>query len=367
MATRLQKLLGLAPLENLRGRRQNQPNMSGQNLFGLERPIDTNFEQIGNQTLAPIRTQSPVQQDYFNSQMSNMGLQNPANMSLGPDDPEEGDQGSAGPSTDVPEGAGPSDSPGTSRFTTDPENLLRSALSALPPSQAAQYQKFLSDGELDIQEIGALAGFDFSKIEPGNKLYMALENAGAGRFRDALANLTGELANAQELRSDLFGQTLEGASREAGSLLGMADAGSTSGLVSGRRAGQQQEATNVLENALSRQLLADESTYLGEVDSIISGSIGQLQDDLAGLLESVLSAQPDLGVFAIGGTGANVEDYPGYLQSTIDSLGLSENEMAQVNSYIRGYFDQFGDYPSSEVFNTWYQSTFGDEQQQDEE
>ena len=337
MASKLQSLLGVAPLENLRQKKpQNQYGLSGQSMFGMDTPINTDFQQIGNQPLAPIRTQAPVQQNYFNTQMNNMGLQDPYSMSFGPD-AEGGDEGTADPSGQVPEG-GNAGVPGAAmdRFRTSEKDLIRTALQALPPSQAAQYEKFLADGELDVQEIGALAGFDYNEIEPGSdgsELYMALENAGARRFSDALANLGSELSNAQEYRSSLFGQTLEGASREAGTLLGMADAGSTSGLFSGRRAGQQQEATDVLENALSRQLLADESTYLSEVDS----------------------------------TGANVEDYPGYLQSTINSLGLSQNEMAQVNSYIRGYFEQYGEYPTSSVFDTWYQSTFGDEQQQGEE
>ena len=343
MASKLQSLLGVAPLENLRRKKpQNQYGMSGQSMFGMDTPINTDFQQIGNQPLAPIRTQAPVQQNYFNTQMNNMGLQDPYSMSLDPD-AESGDEGTADPSGETPEGTNVPQT-GMQRFRTS--------------------EKFLADGELDVQEIGALAGFDYNEIQPGSELYMALENAGARRFSDALANLGSELANAQEYRSSLFGQTLEGASREAGSLLGMADAGSTSGLVSGRRAGQQQEATDVLENALSRQLLADESTYLSEVDSIMSGSIGKLQDDLAGLLESVLEAQPDLGVYTIGDTGANVEDYPAYLQSTINSLGLSQNEMAQVNSYIRGYFEQYGEYPTSSVFDNWYQSTFGDDEDQ---
>lgn len=366
MASKLQSLLGVAPLENLRKRKpQNQYGMSGQSMFGMDTPINTDFQQIGNQPLAPIRTQAPIQQNYFNTQMNNMGLQDPYSMSLGPD-PEDGDQGTATPSGDVPEGANVPQT-GMQRFRTSEKDLIRTALQALPPSQAAQYEKFLADGELSIQEIGALAGFDYNEILPNSELYKALENAGAGRFSDALANLGSELANAQEYRSSLFGQTLEGASREAGTLLGMSEAGSTAGLISGRRAGQQQEATDVLENALSRQLLADESTYLGEVDSIISGSIGQLQEDLSGLLESVLQAQPDLGVYTIGDTGANVEDYPAYLQSTINSYGLSENEMAQANSYVRGYFEQYGEYPTPSIFDAWYKATFGDDQEQDQE
>ena len=366
MASKLQSLLGVAPLENLRKRKpQNQYGMSGQSMFGMDTPINTDFQQIGNQPLAPIRTQAPVQQNYFNTQMNNMGLQDPYSMSLGPDE-EDGDQGTADPSGDVPEGTNVPQT-GMQRFRTSEKDLIRTALQALPPSQAAQYEKFLADGELSIQEIGALAGFDYNEIQPGSELYMALESAGAGRFSDALANLGSELANAQEYRSSLFGQTLEGASREAGTLLGMSEAGSTAGLISGRRAGQQQEATDVLENALSRQLLADESTYLGEVDSIISGSIGQLQEDLSGLLESVLQAQPDLGVYTIGDTGANVEDYPAYLQSTISSYGLSENEMAQANSYVRGYFEQYGEYPTASIFDAWYKATFGDDQEQDQE
>lgn len=366
MASKLQSLLGVAPLENLRKRKpQNQYGMSGQSMFGMETPINTDFQQIGNQPLAPIRTQAPIQQNYFNTQMNNMGLQDPYSMSLGPD-PEDGDQGTATPSGDVPEGANVPQT-GMQRFRTSEKDLIRTALQALPPSQAAQYEKFLADGELSIQEIGALAGFDYNEIQPGSELYMALESAGAGRFSDALANLGSELANAQEYRSSLFGQTLEGASREAGTLLGMSEAGSTTGLISGRRAGQQQEATDVLETALSRQLLADESTYLGEVDSIISGSIGQLQEDLSGLLESVLQAQPDLGVYTIGDTGANIEDYPAYLQATINSYGLSENEMAQANSYVRGYFEQYGEYPTASIFDAWYKATFGDDQEQDQE
>ena len=95
MASKLQSLLGVAPLENLRKRKpQNQYGMSGQNMFGMDTPINTDFQQIGNQPLAPIRTQAPVQQNYFNTQMNNMGLQNPYSMSFGPDDvdPEGGDE-----------------------------------------------------------------------------------------------------------------------------------------------------------------------------------------------------------------------------------------------------------------------------------
>tara|TARA_R110001606_G_scaffold126703_1_gene260518 strand:- start:127 stop:1260 length:1134 start_codon:yes stop_codon:yes gene_type:complete len=374
MATELQRLLGVAPLENLRSRRQEQygSNLNAQNPFGsnsMLTPVNTDFSTLGNQSLPPIKTQSPIQQNYFNSQMDNMGLQNPDSLSFGfsPDDvdPEDGDQETADPSGDAPEGANPTSS-GMQRFTTDPSQLIQTALQALPPSQAAQYEKFLSDGTLSIQEIGALAGFNYNEIEPGNALYQALELAGAARYSDALANLGSDLSNAQEYRSSLFGNTLKGASREAGSLLGMSEAGSTSGLMSGRRAGQQKEATDLLENALSRQLLADESTYLGEVDSIIGGSIGQLQDDLAGLFESVIEADPDLAVNALPNSGTQFEDYPAYLQSTINSFGLSQNELASANSYVRGYFAQNGDYPSAEVFNNWYQTTFGDNENQDD-
>ena len=83
MASKLQSLLGVAPLENLRRRKpQNQYGMSGQSMFGMDTPINTDFQQIGNQPLAPIRTQAPVQQNYFNTQMNNMGLQDPYSMSL---------------------------------------------------------------------------------------------------------------------------------------------------------------------------------------------------------------------------------------------------------------------------------------------
>ena len=366
MASKLQSLLGVAPLENLRQRKpQNQYGISGQSMFGMDTPINTDFQQIGNQPLAPIRTQAPVQQNYFNTQMNNMGLQDPYSMSFGPDQ-EDGDQDTADPSGDVPEGANVPQT-GMQRFRTDPQDLIKTALQALPPSQAAQYEKFLADGELSIQEIGALAGFDYNKIQPGNDLYKALELAGAGRYSDALANLGSDLANAQEYRSSLFGQTLEGASREAGTLLGMSEAGSTAGLISGRRAGQQQEATDVLETALSRQLLADESTYLGEVDSILGGYMENLQSGLADLFESVVQADPDLAVDAMPETGAEIGDYPAYLQSTINSYGLSENEMAQANSYVRGYYEQYGEYPTASIFDAWYKATFGDDQEQDQE
>ncbi len=366
MASKLQSLLGVAPLENLRQRKpQNQYGISGQNMFGMETPINTNFQQIGNQPLAPIRTQAPIQQNYFNTQMNNMGLQDPYSMSFGPDQ-EDGDQDTADPSGDVPEGANVPQT-GMQRFRTDPQDLIKTALQALPPSQAAQYEKFLADGELSIQEIGALAGFDYNEILPNSELYKALELAGAGRYSDALANLGSDLANAQEYRSSLFGQTLEGASREAGTLLGMSEAGSTAGLISGRRAGQQQEATDVLETALSRQLLADESTYLGEVDSILGGYMENLQSGLADLFESVVQADPDLAVDAMPETGAEIGDYPAYLQSTINSYGLSENEMAQANSYVRGYYEQYGEYPTPSIFDAWYKATFGDDQEQDQE
>jgi hypothetical protein len=286
-------------------------------------------------------------------------------MSFGPDQ-EDGDQDTADPSGDVPEGANVPQT-GMQRFRTSEKDLIRTALQALPPSQAAQYEKFLADGELSIQEIGALAGFDYNKILPNSELYKALELAGAGRYSDALANLGSDLANAQEYRSSLFGQTLEGASREAGTLLGMSEAGSTAGLISGRRAGQQQEATDVLETALSRQLLADESTYLGEVDSILGGYMENLQSGLADLFESVVQADPDLAVDAMPETGAEIGDYPAYLQSTINSYGLSENEMAQANSYVRGYYEQYGEYPTPSIFDAWYKATFGDDQEQDQE
>ena len=100
MASKLQSLLGVAPLENLRKRKpQNQYGMSGQSMFGMDTPINTDFQQIGNQPLAPIRTQAPVQQNYFNTQMNNMGLQDPYSMSLGPDEEDGGRQ--EGPSAPV--------------------------------------------------------------------------------------------------------------------------------------------------------------------------------------------------------------------------------------------------------------------------
>tara|TARA_R100000742_G_C4277062_1_gene98613 strand:- start:604 stop:1791 length:1188 start_codon:yes stop_codon:yes gene_type:complete len=364
--SRLQSLLGVVPLQNL-SNRNNSENPFGQSLFGMQSPINTNF-----QNLAPIKTQSPFQkrENYFNGQMQKFGLQNPDALSI--IDPEDGTGGYTGDgaSNDYFGEGGVQDEgygPAMERFKTDTSSLMSSFFSALNPTEASQYTEFTNPGSqggenLSIQELAALAGFEYADAAPGTELHAKLEAAGIGRYADALANLPGELSNLQELRGGMFGKTLEEASSQQPTLLQMTDAESTSGILSNRTTQRKQEATKTLESALERQLMANESTYLGELDSLMKGTVGQLKENLSNLTEDVLANNADLAEY-LGGTG-NPGEFPHYVSSAISSYGLSQSETTLVNSYVSGIFDSTGQYPSQQEVIDWIQSNFGDEQDQ---
>ena len=359
--SRLQSLLGVVPLQNLANRNNQENPLNTQSLFGMDRPINPNIQ--------PIRTQSPIQKEpnYFNSQMQTFGLQNPDTLSI--TDPG-GDQGGYDGTGTFDGGDGVQDEgrgPSMERFKTDPSALMASFFSALSPTEANQYTEFTSPGSqgganLSIQELAALAGFNFADAAPGTELHQKLQAAGIERYADALAHLPSELSNLQELRGGLFGETLETAGVQAGSLLQLTEAESVSGIEMGRTADKREEATKTLEGALERQLMANESTYLGELDSLMSGTIGQLKDNLAKLTEDVLANNADLAEY-LGGTG-NTGDFPHYVGSVISSYGLSQNEIGSVNSYVSGIYNATGQYPTQQELIDWIQNNFGDDQDQ---
>ena len=94
----------------------------------------------------------------------------------------------------------------------------------------------------------------------------------------------------------------------------------------------------------------------------MSGTIGQLKDNLAKLTEDVLANNADLAEY-LGGTG-NTGDFPHYVGSVISSYGLSQNEIGSVNSYVSGIYNATGQYPKQQELIDWIQNNFGDDQDQ---
>ena len=292
MATRLQKLLGLAPLESLRNRASRDMQM--------ERPINNYFgEPQSPEVLSPLNIPSPTQ-GFFTNQMQNMGLQSPSDVYTFDPDQSGNDPGGGGV-IDPPEGTGT-----TETTATNPARdsvLLQNFLAGLGETKGNQLFSFLeNDNTLDMDELLEIAGFDIDalKLSKNEVEYRRITEAlqsQFSRFRNQFEEIPGQLSNLQQLRGDLFGQELTDASGAYGNLMDFVQQGSVSGLEMGQTESQAQQATQNLENALKQQLIGAEGQYLNELDSLLQSTAGNLYTDLGEAAASYISENTDLAQF----------------------------------------------------------------------
>jgi len=381
MATRLQKLLGLAPLESLRDR-----NSQG---MDIERPINDNFyQQQSPETLAPLNIQSPIQ-GFFNQQMQNTGLQSPTDVfTFGPDQ-TGGDDGATGGGygpIDPPEGSGvPTGSGmggdslmGSGRFNTDPADLMSNFLSGLGERRGNQLSGMLEDNTLDFDELAELAGFDVQKLKAATdgsyeRLKRALEGQ-LGRYSDVFENVPSQLRNLQELRGNLLGQELTDASQAYGNLMDFVDQGSVTGLISGRTEAQAQEATQTLENALQQQLVGAEGQYINELDSLLASTAGDLSNNLAQISSDFVAANKGFAEYLNPGAGSDSGSEssgpqtqggnPATYGQIYNLYNIDSQDMQTIQSYINEYFTTNNYYPTSGELDAYIQSIgYGQEEE----
>ena len=373
MATRLQRLLGLAPLESLRNRASRDMQM--------ETPINNYFgEPQSPEVLSPLNVQSPTQ-GFFNTQMQNTGLQSPTDVfTFGPDqtggddgvtdggynpiDPNEG--------SGVPTGPGMGDEPlmGSGRFLTDPEDLMSNFLSGLGQTRANQLSGMLEDNTLDFDELAELAGFDVQKLKNATdgsyeRLKRALEGQ-LGRYSDVFENVPSQLRNLQELRGNLLGQELSDASQAYGNLMDFVDQGSVTGLISGRTEAQAQEATQNLENALQQQLIGAEGQYLNELDSLLASTAGDLSNNLAQISSDFVAANQGFAEYLRPGAGSDGDSGSGGIQTqggnpaTYNQIyalyDIDSQDMQTIQNYINTYFMDNNYFPTSGELDAYIQS-----------
>ena len=362
MATRLQRLLGLAPLESLRDRSRRDMEM--------ERPINNFFgQQQSPEVLSPLNVQSPTQ-GFFNTQMQNTGLQSPTDVfTFGPDqtggddgvtdggynpiDPNEG--------LGVPTGPGMDDEPlmSSGRFLTDPGDLMSNFLSGLGQTRANQLSGMLEDNTLDFDELAELAGFDVQKLKSAQdgsyeRLKTALQGQ-LGMYSDVFENVPNQLRNLQELRGNLLGQELSDASQAYGNLMDFVDQGSVTGLISGRTEAQSQEATQNLENALQKQLIGAEGQYLNELDSLLASSAGLFTSEpFVSIAQDFVAANEGFGQYLNPGGSEDSGDTFN-LNSAIammNQMGLNQAQISDATAYFNNFpgltAEQFQDYLDDE-------------------
>lgn len=374
MATKLQRLLGLAPLESLRTRASRDMEM--------ERPINNYFgQQQSPEVLAPLNIQSPTQ-SFFNQEMQNIGLQRPNDVyRFGPDQTGGDDGGTGGGYGDVDpnEGSGMPTGPGTDgetsmgsgRFLTDPADLMSNFLSGLGEKRASELTGYLEDNTLDFDELAALAGFDINKLkaegneEDYNTVKRALQGQ-FGRYSDVFDNVPNQLRNLQELRGTLFGQELDDASQAYGSLMDFVDQGSVSGLEMGITETRTEQATQNLENALQKQLTSAEGQYLNELDSLLASTAGSLSENLAQISSDFISQNKDLaeylrpGAGSDSGSGSSGTQTQGGNPATYGQIynlyNIDSQDMQTIQSYINRYFMNNNYYPTSGELDAYIQS-----------
>jgi hypothetical protein len=393
MATRLQRLLGLAPLQNLMDRSKQNDNPLNQGDLNVQSPIQQMQVQqpmgytpmaAGVSTPRPVAA-APVRPNYFNQQMQNTGMQTPFDPvfidEAGPEDEIKGgasfatpkniqqirqdiegidyflpgvqyradtDDGDGEDIIDVPEGADETTTT-SQRWKTDPQQLLASFFSALPPGQSDKLTRFTSleseEGvNLSNRELAAIAGYDYDRLQ-GSQLLNLLGTAGIGEFKDQFADAGQKLGNLQEMRSQLFADELEDASSAYQTLMSYVEQGSTSGLISGEQQVATERATKDLESVLSRQLAGAESQYLGEVDALLSSRMQELTDSL-GRIRADVEAQNI-------GEGVTLDDLYGGSTGTYDSglMGVTGFGGVNFGNFFRHRQDtgSWGDFDFSSI------------------
>ncbi len=393
MATRLQRLLGLAPLQNLMDRSKQNDNPLNQGDLNVQSPIQQMQVQqpmgytpmaAGVSTPRPVAA-APVRPNYFNQQMQNTGMQTPFDPvfidEAGPEDEIKGgasfatpkniqqirqdiegidyflpgvqyradtDEGDGADIIGVPEGADETTTT-SQRFKTDPQQLLASFFSALPPGQSDKLTRFTSpDSEegvnLSNRELAAIAGYDYDRLQ-GSQLLNLLGTAGIGEFKDQFADAGQKLGNLQEMRSQLFADELDDASSAYQTLMSYVEQGSTSGLVSGEQQVATERATKDLESVLSRQLAGAESQYLGEVDQLLSSRMNELINELSKIRADVQSENIRDGV--------TLDDL--YGSSSGSSGSYTSGEMGGINGTNRHRQDtgSWGDFDFSSIMGAY--------------
>ena len=372
MATRLQRLLGLAPLESLRNRASRDMQM--------ERPINNYFgEPQSPEVLSPLNVQSPTQ-GFFNTQMQNTGLQSPTDVfTFGPDQ-TGGDEGGAGggygpidpnEGSGVPTGTGMGDEPlmGSGRFLTSDADLMSNFLSGLGDRRANQLSGMLEDNTLDFDELAELAGFDVQKLKDANdgsyeRVKTALQGQ-LGMYSNIFENVPNQLRNLQELRGNLLGQELTDASQAYGNLMDFVDQGSVSGLEMGITETRTEQATQNLENALQQQLIGAEGQYLNELDSLLASTAGDLPEKLGGIAADYIAQNKDLAEYLVGtgsdtGSGSSGTQTQGGNPATYNQIyqlyNIDSQDMQTIQNYINTYFMDNNYFPTSGELDAYIQS-----------
>ena len=371
MAINLKSLLGVAPLEKLkeRNKKMNLNPMEGMKPFGGMQSFNTDLDnQIGQtsevamqgfqQPLSSMNQSGPVQAgapSFYQNQMQNQGLQNSSEMfGFGNNFSTEPDQTGGEQTSDTSGGMMgtlPGGAPDSSSFFTSTSDLFSSFLSGLSPNEADQYKTFLSDFKLDVDEIGALMGFNISDVRT-NKDGLRdtlLEMGVVEQFGDYFQGTGEKLRNLQEGRSMMLGDVATGASNEARTLLDMNAQSSTSGLMGGRQGVRQQQARETLEDVLQGQLMGAEGQYVSSLDSLLSGTIDTLKSGLSSARNDLLDANVDLGQYLKGGTGGanEVITAPNYSQQ-YENFNLNDSQIADVQNYINEYYGTNTAYPSQQ-------------------
>jgi len=312
MPNRLQNLLGIAPLENLRKRR----GQGTSNLMNTDLQNQVGFSQGG---LAPLNQVSPLQPSanllepvsagFYQTQMQNRGFESPlldtisrTGTGVGTSAGKGGFTG-AGISGDMG-GNGDPDAgyvPGVrDKFYTDPGDLLSSFLSAMPDKAAqAQWIEFLSEGSaedegLSMDEYGALMGFDIRHIQANTHGIRDKLQVSYDKYKSQFGSLEEDLANVQKYRTDLFGSVGTKSEMEAASILGMTQAGSTSGVESGRRREVMQEGIQTLDEVLRKQLVDAESQYFGQLEGLYESYVTNFQDQMKNIQDDLLKEHSNL-------------------------------------------------------------------------
>jgi len=370
MATRLQRLLGLAPLESLRSRASRDMQM--------ETPVNNYFgEPQSPEVLSPLNVQSPTQ-GFFNTQMQNTGLQSPTDVfTFGPDQ-TGGDDGATGGGynpINPDEGSGVPTGPGTDgetsmgsgRFFTSDADLMSNFLSGLGEKRASELTGYLEDNTLDFDELAALAGLDVAKLKADgeyNRVKTALQGQ-FGVYSDVFENVPNQLRNLQELRGNLLGQELTDASQAYGNLMDFVDQGSVSGLEMGITETRTEQATQSLENALQQQLTSAEGQYLNELDSLLSTTAGDLSKNLAEISTDFISQNKDLAEYLVGtgsdtGSGSSGTQTQGGNPATYNQIyqlyNIDSQDMQTIQSYINTYFMDNNYFPTTGELDAYIQS-----------
>lgn len=353
MAFNLQNLLGFLPLQNMQKKNNlvKENNPFGQNIFGMESPINTNLnEQVGMNQLSPINQQMP---NYFSQQMYNTGLENPYNIQLQD-------------TTTTTEPATQSFSvqsipiPGTIQQTpyqSSNADLMNNFFSGIGGQYGQQLTDFTGEDSegginLTIRELAQLAGFVIPEEEyKANQLFNQLRQAGIMAYAEKFLTLPDKLRNAQEFRTMKLGEQQREGARAYKSLLDYAAEGSISGLESGRRTAKEQETTKGLEEALRTQLLGAEASYVSELDSLLNEYTSGFSEALYNVATDAVTADPSLGTYLRGQEGSIDETGDGPSEpldytSLYQQYNLNQSDINQIQMDMQDYYSQFGYYPT---------------------